>query len=147
MLTLRDVKGVGDATIKKLNDLDIHSVFEVFSFLPRKYIDLKSPIKVIDAQAGQLVLLEGRVESVSSVTRSKTKSFFVIFSDNLANNRIYFKAMFYNMPFLHDGFAVGQSYRMLTRLSNDQGSLTVVNPSLEKIEKISKKFLKSCINA
>ncbi len=138
MLTLRDVKGVGDATIKKLNDLDIHSVFEVFSFLPRKYIDLKNPIKVIDAQAGQLVLLEGRVESVSSVTRSKTKSFFVIFSDNLANNRIYFKAMFYNMPFLHDGFAVGQSYRMLTRLSNDQGSLTVVNPSLEKIEKISK---------
>lgn len=138
MLTLRDVKGVGDATIKKLNDLDIHSVFEVFSFLPRKYIDLKSPIKVIDAQAGQLVLLEGRVESVSSVTRSKTKSFFIIFSDNLANNRIYFKAMFYNMPFLHDGFAVGQSYRMLTRLSNDQGSLTVVNPSLEKIEKISK---------
>ena len=138
MLTLRDVKGVGDATIKKLNDLDIHSVFEVFSFLPRKYIDLKSPIKVIDAQAGQLVLLEGRVESVSSVTRSKTKSFFVIFSDNLANNRIYFKAMFYNMPFLHDGFSVGQSYRLLTRLSNDQGSLTVVNPSLEKIEKISK---------
>lgn len=138
MLSLRDVKGVGDATIKKLNDLDIHSVFEVFSFLPRKYIDLKSPIKVIDAQAGQLVLLEGRVESVSSVTRSKTKSFFVIFSDNLANNRIYFKAMFYNMPFLHDGFSVGQSYRMLTRLSNDQGSLTVVNPSLEKIEKISK---------
>ena len=138
MLTLRDVKGVGDATIKKLNDLDIHSVFEVFSFLPRKYIDLKNPIKVIDAQAGQLVLLEGRVESVSSVTRSKTKSFFVIFSDNLANNRIYFKAMFYNMPFLHDGFEVGQSYRMLTRLSNDQGSLTVVNPSLEKIEKISK---------
>ena len=138
MLTLRDVKGVGDATIKKLNDLDIHSVFEVFSFLSRKYIDLKSPIKVIDAQAGQLVLLEGRVESVSSVTRSKTKSFFVIFSDNLANNRIYFKAMFYNMPFLHDGFSVGQSYRMLTRLSNDQGSLTVVNPSLEKIEKISK---------
>lgn len=138
MLTLRDVKGVGDATIKKLNDLDIHSVFEVFSFLPRKYIDLKSPIKVIDAQAGQLVLLEGRVESVSSVTRSKTKSFFIIFSDNLANNRIYFKAMFYNMPFLHDGFAVGQSYRMRTRLSNDQGSLTVVNPSLEKIEKISK---------
>lgn len=32
MLTLRDVKGVGDATIKKLHDLDIHSVFEVFSF-------------------------------------------------------------------------------------------------------------------
>ena len=138
MLTLRDVKGVGDATIKKLHDLDIHSVFEVFSFLPRKYIDLKEPIKVLDAEPNQLCLLEGRVESVSSVTRSKTKSFFVVFSDNLTNNKVYFKAMFYNMPFLHDSFSIGQSYRLLTRLTNDVGSLTVVNPSLEKIEKISK---------
>lgn len=138
MLTLRDVKGVGDATIKKLHDLDIHSVFEVFSFLPRKYIDLKEPIKVLDAEPNQLCLLEGRVESLSSVTRSKTKSFFVVFSDNLANNKVYFKAMFYNMPFLHDGFSIGQSYRLLTRLTNDIGTLTVVNPSLEKIERISK---------
>lgn len=138
MLTLRDVKGVGDATIKKLHDLDIHSVFEVFSFLPRKYIDLKEPVKVMDAEPNQLCLLEGRVENVSSVTKSKTRSFFVIFSDNLANNKVFFKAMFYNMPFLHDGFEKGQEYRLLTRLTNDLGSLTVVNPSLEKIEKISK---------
>lgn len=138
MLTLRDVKGVGDATIKKLHDLDIHSVFEVFSFLPRKYIDLKEPIKVLDAEPNQLCLLEGRVESLSDVTRSKTKSFFVVFSDNLANDKVYFRAMFYNMPFLHDGFSIGQSYRLLTRLTNDIGSLTVVNPSLEKIERISK---------
>lgn len=138
MLTLRDVKGVGDATIKKLHDLDIHSVFEVFSFLPRKYIDLKEPVKVMDAEPNQLCLLEGRVENVSSVTKSKTRSFFVIFSDNLANNKVFFKAMFYNMPFLHDGFEKGQSYRLLTRLTNDLGSLTVVNPSIEKIERISK---------
>lgn len=138
MLTLRDVKGVGDATIKKLHDLDIHSVFEVFSFLPRKYIDLKEPIKVLDAEPNQLCLLEGRVESLSGVTRSKTKSFFVVFSDNLANNKVFFKAMFYNMPFLHDGFEKGQEYRLLTRLTNDLGSLTVVNPTIEKIERISK---------
>lgn len=138
MLTLRDVKGVGDATIKKLHDLDIHSVFEVFSFLPRKYIDLKEPIKVLDAEPNQLCLLEGRVENVSSVTKSKTRSFFVIFSDNLANNKVFFKAMFYNMPFLHDGFEKGQEYRLLTRLTNDLGSLTVVNPTIEKIERISK---------
>ncbi len=138
MLTLRDVKGVGDATIKKLHDLDIHSVFEVFSFLPRKYIDLKEPVKVMDAEPNQLCLLEGRVENVSSVTKSKTRSFFVIFSDNLANNKVFFKAMFYNMPFLHDGFEKGQEYRLLTRLTNDLGSLTVVNPTIEKIESISK---------
>lgn len=42
------------------------------------------------------------------------------------------------MPFLHDGFEKGQEYRLLTRLTNDLGSLTVVNPSIEKVERISK---------
>lgn len=138
MLQLKDVKGVGNATIKKLHDLDIHNVFEVFSFLPKKYIDLKQPIKVLDATIGELCLFEGRVEKVGEVSKSAKRSFYVTFSDNLSNNRTYFKATFYNMPFLHDSFEVGQNYRMLTRLSNDIGALNVVNPQLEKIEKISK---------
>lgn len=138
MLTLKDVKGVGDATIKKLHDLGINNVFEVFSFLPRKYVDLKTPVKVLDAETGQLALFEGRVEKVSAVSMRGKRSFFVTFSDNLDGNRIFFKSTFYNMPFLHDSFEIGQSYRLLTRLSNDIGSLSVVNPSLEKAEKISK---------
>lgn len=138
MLTLKDVKGVGDATIKKLHDLGINNVFEVFSFLPRKYVDLKTPVKVLDAEPGQLALFEGRVEKVSAVSMRGKRSFFVTFSDNLDGNRIFFKSTFYNMPFLHDSFEIGQSYRVLTRLSNDIGSLSVVNPSLEKAEKISK---------
>ena len=56
MLTLKDVKGVGDATIKKLHDLGINNVFEVFSFLPRKYVDLKTPVTVLDAEPGQIAL-------------------------------------------------------------------------------------------
>lgn len=138
MLTLKDVKGVGDATIKKLHDLGINNVFEVFSFLPRKYVDLKTPVKVLDAEPGQLALFEGRVEKVSAVSMRGKRRFFVTFSDNLDGNRIFFKSTFYNMPFLHDSFEIGQSYRLLTRLSNDIGSLSVVNPSLEKAEKISK---------
>lgn len=138
MLTLKDVKGVGDATIKKLHDLGINNVFEVFSFLPRKYVDLKTPVKVLDAEPGQLALFEGRVEKVSAVSMRGKRSFFVTFSDNLDGNRIFFKSTFYNMPFLHDSFEIGQNYRLLTRLSNDIGSLSVVNPSLEKAEKITK---------
>lgn len=138
MLQLKDIKGVGDATVKKLHDLGINSVFEVFSFLPRKYIDLQSPVKVLDAPQNQLCLLEGRVEKVGDVSPRGKRSFYVAFSDNLSNNKTYFKATFFNMPFLHDGFQVGQSYRMLTKLSSDRGVLNVVNPSLEKIEKISK---------
>lgn len=138
MLSLRDIKGVGSATEKKLNDLGINSVFEVFSFLPRKYIDLQQPIRVWDAEVNQLCLFEGTVEKVGEVSKTKTHSFWVTFSDNLSDRKCFFRAMFYNMPFLHDNFQVGDSYRLLTRLQPSNDFLMVVNPQLEKINKISK---------
>ncbi|MBR4800631.1 MAG: DEAD/DEAH box helicase [Clostridia bacterium] len=138
MLTLSNVKGVGKATEKKLEELGVNSVFGLFSFLPRKYIDLGKPISVLVAEPGALCLLEGRVEKVSEPSNGGKHSFSVSFSDNLADNKVYFVAKFYNMAFLHDGFEIGQNYRMLTRLSKDLSSFTVVNPHLEKVDKISK---------
>ncbi len=138
MLNLEDIKGVGAQTLKKLNALGIYSAFQLFSFFPRKYINLQQPISVTEAKIGQLCLLEGRVEKVSSISSRGKRAFWVSFLDNLSNGKIHFKAMFYNMPFLHDSFEVGQNYRMLTRLANEEGAFIVVNPQLETLEKISK---------
>lgn len=139
MLTLSQIKGVGDATIKKLAELDIKSVFELYSFLPTKYIDLQAPVSVSEAEAGQLNLFEGRVERISSVSLRGKRAFFVSFSDSLAKRgNLNFKVTFYNMPFLHDSFEIGESYRLFGRLSKDGGIFEIVNPQLEKIGKISK---------
>ncbi len=139
MLTLSQIKGVGDATIKKLQELDIKSVFELFSFLPSKYIDLQEPRSIIESEAGALVLLEGRVERISALSRRGKRTFTVSFSDNLINNRkLYFSATFYNMPFLHDTFSVGDKYRLFGRLSKDEDRFNIINPQVEKIDRISK---------
>ena len=138
MLKLSDIKGIGKVNEKKLEELGINSVFGLFSFLPRKYLDLGKPISVLDAEPGCTCLLEGRVEKVTEPSKGGKHSFSVSFSDNLTDNKIYFIAKFYNMPFLHDSFEIGQSYRMLTRISRDIGTFTVINPHLEKVEKISK---------
>lgn len=138
MLTLAQIKGVGDATIKKLGELDIKSVFELYSFLPTKYIDLGAPISVVNAEAGQLNLFEGRVERVSAVAPRGRRSFYVSFSDNLSSGKIHFKATFYNMPFLHDSFTVGDDFRLFGRLSKNGGVFEIVNPQIEKLSRISK---------
>lgn len=190
MLTLSQIKGVGDATIKKLQELDIRSVFELFSFLPTKYIDLQSPVAVGEAEVGALTLLEGRVDKISAVSPRGTRAFSVTFIDTLSTNSqstngqtsaissdslssnslsfdsqssshlssnalssdsLYFnslsadnfavrkfKATFFNMPFLHDNFQIGDEYRLFGRLTLDKNTYTVANPKLEKKEKISK---------
>lgn len=139
MLTLAQIKGVGDATIKKLAQLDINSVFELYSFFPTKYIDLQSPVSVADAERGQLSLFEGRVERVSSVAPRGQRAFYVSFSDSLARQgKLNFKVTFYNMPFLHDSFEIGEQYRLFGRLTGDGGVFEIVNPQLEKLSRISK---------
>ena len=139
MLTLGEIKGVGSATLKKFDELGIKSVFELFSFLPSRYVNLPEPISVTEAAAGQLSLFEGEVERVSAVSKSARRSFFVTFSDCLSSSgRIKFKATFFNMPFLHDTFEIGGKYRLLAKLASDSGAYQMVNPQVEKLSKASK---------
>jgi len=139
MLTLSEIKGVGDATIKKLFQLGITSIFELLSFLPTKYIDLKSPISIKDAEKGQFALFEGRVEKVSSVSMRGAKAFSVTFTDMLSDRgNIRFKATFFNLPYMHDSFQLGDVFRLFGKLSADSQIFEIVNPKLEKKDKISK---------
>ncbi len=138
MLTLGEIKGVGEATLKKLKELDIGNVFELFSFLPSKYLDLSEPTSIEYAAAGQTALLEGQVVSVSSVSPRGRRGFSVSFKDMRSDKRIYFKATFFNLPYLHDSFKVGDCFRLLAKLSKDMGELSVVNPQTERLDKLSK---------
>ncbi|MCQ2409213.1 MAG: DEAD/DEAH box helicase [Clostridia bacterium] len=137
MLALKDIKGVGPSTIKKLQELGIETIPELFSLLPTRYIDLRSPVKISDAGLNENCLISGRVEKISAVSHFGNKAFSVNFSDNLSENRLKFKANFYNMPFLHDSFKVGDSYRILTKFT-DEGAYVISNPQLEKEDKSGK---------
>lgn len=136
MLTLSEIKGVGEATLKKLKELDIRSVFELFSFLPSKYVDLASPISAKCAPMGQTVLLEGEVFDVSSVSPRGKRSFRVIFKDIVAADGSIFKVTFFNQPYLHDNFKEGDRYRLLAKRAQEGAVLEVVNPKLEKLDKL-----------
>lgn len=138
MLTLGEIKGVGKVTLKKLEELDIKSVFELFSFLPSRYIDLSEPTSISDATEGQLALFEGQVEKISSVSPRGKRAFSVMFSDLRARGRIRFKATFYNLPYLHDGFEAGQKYRLLAKPTLNRDMFEVVNPQMERADRLQK---------
>lgn len=137
MFELKDIKGVGPSTIKKLNELGIETVPELFSLFPTRFIDLRSPVKISDAELNENCLISGRVEKVSAVSHFGNKAFSVYFSDNLSDNKLRFKSNFYNMPFLHNSFKVGDSYRILTKFT-DEGAYVISNPQLEKEDKSGK---------
>ncbi|MEG2540783.1 MAG: hypothetical protein RSB59_03295, partial [Clostridia bacterium] len=133
MMTLKEIKGVGDATIKKLNELGIHSVFGLLSFLPSKYTDLKQPISILEAVEGQCCLLNGKVISATSPSPRKNRSFSVLFEDTLPTKKTTFKAMFFYQPYLQQTFIEGETFRLFAKISLSKNEFSIVNPVCENI--------------
>ena len=134
MRALDGIKGIGKATLAKLAQLGIYTVEELLFFLPSKYVDLKSPVAVLDAEPGQLSLFEGEVTSVSAPSKRGAKAFSVSFRDTLSDKQTRFKATFFNQPYFHDSFYEGGIYRILGKTAI--GEATLVNPVFEPADKI-----------
>lgn len=138
MLKLEQIKGVGKATLEKMLKLDIHSVFELFSFLPSKYVDLQQPISIFDMEEGQKCLVEGRVTNISEISLRGKRRFTVSFCDTNSTGRAYFTAEFFNQPYLHSAFEIDKKYRLLAKPRNFNGKWIMTNPLHESIDKIDK---------
>jgi ATP-dependent DNA helicase RecG len=136
LISLKDIKGVGEATIKKLHELGITNVFKLFSFFPTKYIDLKTPAPLSGLDENQYALVEGSVESVSALSARGKRGFSVIFKDILSENRLFFKVSFFNQPYLRDTFTKGASFRIFGKPQNLSAQYHFVNPLFEKADGI-----------
>lgn len=135
MLTLGEIKGVGDATLKKLATLNITSVFELLSFFPTKYVDLSNPLSVDADSLGYGVFI-GKVIKIYPVTRYGKRSFSVLFKDELGGKT--FKVTYYSMPYMVNNFELDKSYRLFGKLSYLDGAFYIINPKIERADKVSK---------
>lgn len=137
-MELEKIKGVGEATIAKLADLGITTVGGLLSFLPSKYVNLKLPEPALYAEEGQFCLFSGEVVKATVPSQRGTKSFTVTFLDKISDKKVYFKAVFYNRPYLQPEFEIGRSFRLLSKISFASGEILLVNPTVEPEDKIKR---------
>ncbi len=137
-MELDGVKGVGEATIAKLSELGITTVGGLLSFLPSKYVNLKLPESALYAEEGQFCLLSGEVVRATVPSNRGTKSFTVTFLDKISAKRVYFKAVFYNQPYLYEYFEVGKNFRLLGKITLSGGEMLLINPTVESEEKLKR---------
>lgn len=137
-MELCEIKGVGEATIAKLSELGITTVGGLLSFLPTKYVNLRLPESALHAEEGQFCLLSGKVVATTEPSMRGTKSFTVKFLDNISAKKVYFKAIFYNQPYLHGNFEIGRSFRILTKITYSNGELLFINPTVEPEDKLKR---------
>lgn len=136
-----DLYGVGPAAEERLAKLDIYTIYDLIAFIPWRYDDWSSVGTIgsfdmndrFDDNTGYDLSFRGRIStnpSVNVTSRKRPLSFFV--TDG--TGRI--KLTFFNSPYLAGKFALGDECFIHGTVTMFNGQMQMVNPYIEKAEKI-----------
>ncbi|MDE6565549.1 MAG: hypothetical protein K2L47_00610, partial [Clostridia bacterium] len=63
-MELKEIKGIGDKTLEKLNSLGLYSAMDILNFLPKKYLDFTNVSKIEDIIEGEYSLLKVNIVKI-----------------------------------------------------------------------------------
>ena len=136
-----DLYGIGPAAEEKLAKLDIYTIYDLISFITLRYDDWSDVGTIgafdmndrFDTGTGYDLSFRGTIStnpSVNITSRKKPLSFFV--TDG--TGRI--KLTFFNSQYLAGKFSLGDECFIHGTVSLFNGQMQMVNPYIEKSEKI-----------
>ena len=136
-----DLYGIGPAAEEKLAKLDIYTIYDLIAFIPWRYDDWSQVGTIAsfdmgdryDDNQGYDLSFRGTIStnpSVNITSRKKPLSFFV--SDG--TGRI--KLTFFNSQYLAGKFSLGDDCFVHGTVTLFNGQMQMVNPYIEKAEKI-----------
>lgn len=123
------IYGVGPEAEKKLAKLDIHTVYDLISYLPRRYNDWSNVSNVISCEDGKEISFLAEVVSTplkKGYKRMSPVAFYV--SDG--QGRI--ELSFFNSPYIINKFSRGDKVFVHGMVSVFNGRPQIVNPYVEK---------------
>ena len=128
-MMLSEIRGIGPARLKALNDAGIFSVRDLAMLLPRDYRDL-SAITPLDALiAGQLAAVRVRVTGEAREQRAKklliTKAF-------VTDGETVIQAVWYNQPWLKKQLTRDRELLLYGKPEWKKGVLMLVSPTIEQ---------------
>ena len=131
-MQLTDLKGVGEKTAKKLNELGIFSVYDVVQYFPKTYFDMTKTTCIEDLQVGEYALIEGVVSNISGLFRKSAT--FNVFSAKLQDDTGEIKLTWFNMPYLRNNLEKDVQYRVWGKVVLDGKKIYLSNPSFERVD-------------
>ena len=137
-----DLYGIGPAAEERLAKLDIYTIYDLIAFIPWRYDDWSELGTIgsfdMDARAGEDagydLSFRGTISTnptVNVTSRKKPLSFFV----NDGTGRI--KLTFFNSSYLAGKFTLGDECFVHGNVTLFNGQMQMVNPYIEKAEKIA----------
>ncbi len=123
--------GVGPKRVDLLERLDLRTAKDVIFNFPRDYQDLTDVRPIAELEEGKLLSVVATVEDIDSRVSANGRTVVgVLFSQSGQ----YLRAMWFNMPFMRDHFARGQSVLLSGQPKYAGGRWEMVHPRVQYVE-------------
>jgi len=121
------VKGIGPRLSEILAAKGIHSVDDLFHYLPFRYEDRLNPRGIAELRPGEMATVIAEVRT-SGLFRTRRMP---IFQMTAGQGRSRLKCIWFNGAYLKDKFQPGQMLALYGRVEENRGELQLVQPQVE----------------
>ena len=124
------LQGVGEQRRASLAQVEIHSVFDLLTHYPRRYIDRSHEAKLVDVDPGQQVMIVGDIEKVSSRRTRNRKS---IVEASLSDETGSLKLVFFNQSWRSKQLDQGLTVALFGKVELYRDQLQMTNPLVDLV--------------
>ncbi len=129
-IPVSELKGVGPAKAASLAELEIHSVLDLLTTYPRRYIDRTREARLADLGEGEEAMVLVTVESISM---RRTRNRKVMVNATVTDGDRTMKVTFFNQPWRERQLAPGTSTILFGRIERFGNRLQMTNPIVDLI--------------
>ena len=127
MIPIEAVKGIGGKRGAVLKDVEIHTVRDLFYYLPRRYLDRSKILPINQVPIGQELTLIGSVRQATFVPGARPRFALVVEDDDDDITCVWFQGGRY----LQRNFKVGDVLALSGKVDTFQGRKQMVHPEFE----------------
>ena len=129
-IPVTELKGVGPAKATSLAELDIHSVLDLLTTYPRRYIDRTREARIGDLREGDEAMLLVQVRSISS---RRVRGGRVMVTATVSDGERSMKVTFFNQAWRERQLPPGTSTILFGKVERFGGRLQMTNPVVDLV--------------
>jgi ATP-dependent DNA helicase RecG len=133
-VTVDRLRNVGEKRLEALHALGIHTIFEMLTTYPRRYLDRTKRLDLSDMNVGDEAAVYGEVAKVSS---RRTRQGRTMVEATVIDDGGEMKVVFFNQPWRDRQLAVGVQALFFGKLGDYKGQRQMTNPVVDVIVGLS----------
>jgi ATP-dependent DNA helicase RecG len=124
------IEGIGPKRLKGLSELDIHSVLDLLTYFPRRYLDRTNEVSIQQLTIGAEALVLAVVKRSES---RKTRQGRTMVEIDVFDGSGYLRATFFNQPWRAKQLAPGTEVALFGKVDSFAGRRQMTNPVVDMV--------------